>query len=154
MAIRKYWEEYQVGEVLESPSITITEAHLVTWAGLTMDFYPLHMDKEYAKTTVMKERVAHGPMIFGMSVGLMSLKHWMEYDSIIAWLGSDIKIMKPVHIGDTIHVVSEVAEKRETSKPHQGIQKWLYKIINQNDEVVMENMMTFMMYRKPLKESE
>ena len=149
MAVRKYWEEYDLGEVLVTPSITITEAHLVNWAGLTMDFYPLHMDKEYAETTVMKERVAHGPMIFGMSVGLMALREFMNYDSIVAWLGSEVKIFKPVHIGDTIHVESEVIEKRETRKPHQGIQRWLYKIMNQNGDIVMENTMTFMMHRRP-----
>lgn len=148
MAIRKYWEEYAVGETMSSPSITITEAHLVAWAGLTMDFYPLHMDQTYAETTVMKERVAHGPLIFGMSVGLMCLKQWMEYDSIIAWLGSEVKMLRPVHLGDTIHVESEIVEMRETKKPHQGIQKWRYHIVNQDGTVVMENVMTFMMHRK------
>lgn len=151
MATRKYWEEYEVGEAMASPSITITETHLVNWAGLTLDFYPLHMDSEYAATTVMKERVAHGPLIFAMSVGLMCVKQWMEYDSIIAWLGSDIKIMKPVHLGDTIHVESEIMEKRETKKSHQGIQMWLYRIVNQDGEVVMENMMKFMMHRRPVE---
>ena len=149
MATRKYWEDYQLGEILKSPSITVTETHLVNWAGLTLDYYPLHMDKKYAETTVMKGRVAHGPLLFGLSVGLMCLKEFLEYDSIIGWLGADMKMVKPVHIGDTIHVESEVVDKRETSKPHQGIQFWLYKIINQNGEVVMENTMKFMMYRKP-----
>lgn len=149
MAIRKYHEEYELGQILKTPSITITEAHLVNWAGLTLDFYPLHMDETYAKETVFKERIAHGPLTFAMSVGLMAQREFMNYDPIIAWLGSDIKIMKPVFIGDTIHVEAEIVEKKDTSKPHQGIQKWLYRIINQDGVVVMENMMTFMMHKRP-----
>ena len=151
MIQRKYYEDYQIGDTFETASLTITESHLVQWAGLTQDFYPLHMDAEYAATTVMKERVAHGPFLFALSVGQMCLKEWINYDAIIAWLGSDIKMLKPVRIGDTVHVLAEVTEMRETSKPHQGIQMWLYKVINQRDEVVMENTMKFMMHRKPQK---
>ena len=44
----KHWEDFEVGERVESMAITVTETHVVNWAGLTMDFYPLHMDKEYA----------------------------------------------------------------------------------------------------------
>ena len=116
MAIRKYHEEYELGQILKTPSITITEAHLVNWAGLTLDFYPLHMDETYAKETVFKERIAHGPLTFAMSVGLMAQREFMNYDPIIAWLGSDIKIMKPVFIGDTIHVEAEIVEKKEDTK--------------------------------------
>ena len=148
MAIRKYWEEYDLGQVLVTPAITITDAHLVEWAGLTLDFYPLHMDEPYAKTTMMGGRIAHGPLTFALSVGLMAQREFMNYDPIIAWLGSEVKATKPVRPGDTIHVEAEIVEKRETKRADRGIQKWLYRIMNQDGEVVMENMMTFMMYRK------
>jgi acyl dehydratase len=48
----KYWEDFKVGDEVTTSSITITDAHLVNWTGLTMDFYPLHMDEEYAKKTI------------------------------------------------------------------------------------------------------
>ena len=52
---KKYWEDFTAGEEVTTQSITITDAHLVNWAGLTMDFYPLHMDEEYAKKTIFKD---------------------------------------------------------------------------------------------------
>jgi acyl dehydratase len=66
----KYGDDFNVGDVFTTAAITMTESHVVTWAGLTMDFYPLHMDKEYAAKTQFGERLVHGPMIFAMSVGL------------------------------------------------------------------------------------
>lgn len=57
---KKYWEDFKIGEEVTTQSITITDAHLVNWAGLTMDFYPLHMDEEYAIKTTFKGRIAHG----------------------------------------------------------------------------------------------
>ncbi len=50
----KCWDDFEVGDKVVSQGITITDAHLVNWAGLTMDFYPLHMDEEYAKKTIFK----------------------------------------------------------------------------------------------------
>ncbi len=146
---KKYWEDFGVGFSFRTASITVTETHIVNWAGLTMDFYPLHMDKEYAARTIFKERIAHGPLIFGMAVGLVGMTGIAE-DSVIAWLGVDnMKMFAPVKIGDTITVEVEVIDRRETSKPTQGVQTWQYKVYNQKNEVVMGLLMKFMMHRRP-----
>jgi len=145
----KYWEDFQTGFTFKTPSITVTETHIVNWAGLTMDFYPLHMDKEFAAKSPMKERVAHGPLIFGMAVGMAGLAR-VEGGSIIAWMGVDgMKMLAPVKIGDTITNHVEVVDRRETGKPAQGMQTWRYTVKNQRDEAVMVFDMKFLMYRKP-----
>ncbi len=144
----KFWDDFDVGFRFKTPSITVTETHVVNWAGLTMDFYPLHMDKEYSASTPFKERLAHGPLIFGMAVGMAGLSMVAE-DAMIAWLGVDnMKMLGPVKIGDTITVKIEVIEKRETSKIEQGYQTWQYKVHNQRDEAVMVLDMKFLMHRK------
>ncbi len=133
----KYGDDFSVGDVYTTASITVTETHLVNWAGLTMDFYPLHMDKEYAAKTEFGERLAHGPLIFGMAVGLVSMAGFGG-DAAIAWLGVDnTKMRAAVKIGDTVRVIVEVAEKKKTSKPGKGVQAWRYTVKNQRDEVVM-----------------
>jgi len=133
----KYGDDFNVGDVYTTASITVTETHLVNWAGLTMDFYPLHMDKEYAAKTEFGERLAHGPLIFGLAVGLVSMAGFGG-DAAIAWLGVDnMKMLAPVKIGDTVRVIVEVTEKQKTSKPGKGIQTWRYTVKNQRDEVVM-----------------
>jgi acyl dehydratase len=133
----KYGDDFNVGDVYTTPSITVTETHVVNWACLTMDFYPLHMDKEYAAKTQFGQRLAHGPLIFGMAVGLVSMAGFAG-DSAVAWLGVDnLKMLAPVFIGDTITVIVEVLEKKPTSKPDKGVQTWRYSVKNQRGETVM-----------------
>lgn len=137
MAQQKYGDDFNVGEVYHTAAITITETHVVNWACLTMDFYPLHMDQEYAAKTPFGQRIAHGPLIFGMAVGLVGMAGFGG-DAAIAWLGVDnMKMLRPVLFGDTIRVEVEIMEKQTTSKPEKGIQVWRYTIKNQRDEDVM-----------------
>lgn len=149
MMAGKYWEDFRVGDTTTTQAITITEAHLVSWAGLTMDFYPLHMDEEYARTTDFGGRIAHGPLIFSMSVGLVYLTG-IYGDSILAWLGvENMKIPAPVRIGDSVRVTANVSEKRETKHPGRGITTFRWDVKNQRDEIVMSLDFVLMMRRKP-----
>jgi acyl dehydratase len=144
----KFWEDFSVGDKVTSMAITVTEAHVVTWAGLTMDFYPLHMDKEYAANTPFKERIVHGPLTFAMAVGLMGMTGYAK-DSAIAWLGVDnMRIPAPVKIGDTIRLHVEITELRETKNPDQGLTMMRYEVVNQRDEPVMTFDMKFLMHRR------
>jgi acyl dehydratase len=144
----KFWEDFSVGDKVSSMAITVTEAHVVTWAGLTMDFYPLHMDKEYAARTPFKERIVHGPLTFAMAVGLMGMTGYAK-DSVIAWLGVDnMRIPAPVKIGDTIRLHVEITELRETKNPDQGFALMRYEVVNQREEPVMTFDMKFLMHRR------
>jgi acyl dehydratase len=135
----KYGDDFKVGDVFKTAAITLTESHVVAWAGLTMDFYPLHMDKEYAASSQFGERLVHGPLIFAMSVGLVGSAGFAG-DSAIAWLGVDnMKMLAPVKIGDTISVTVEVIDTKVTSDPRKGIQVWRYTITNQRGEIVMQH---------------
>jgi itaconyl-CoA hydratase len=133
----KYGDDFNIGDIYTTGSITVTETHVVNWAGLTMDFYPLHMDAEYAAKTSFGERLAHGPLIFGLAVGLVSTAGFGG-DAAVAWLGVDkMQMLAPVRIGDTVTVIVEVIDKKPTSKPDKGIQVWRYTVKNQRAESVM-----------------
>lgn len=137
MTQKKYGDDFKIGDQFETAAITLTEAHIVTWAGLTGDFYPLHMDREYAAKTQFGERLVHGPLIFGLAVGLVSLAG-IGGDAAIAWLGvDDMRMLKPVKLGDTVRVIVEVRAQQSTSNPRRGVQEWRYTVRNQRDEEVM-----------------
>jgi len=139
MEHNKYGNDFNVGDIYTTAAITMTEAHVVSWAGLTMDFYPLHMDREYAARSQFGERLVHGPLIFAMSVGLVGSAGFAG-DSAIAWLGVDnMRMLAPVMIGDTITVTVEVMEKIPTSDPEKGIQVWRYTVFNQREEKVLQH---------------
>jgi len=133
----KYLEDFEIGDGVESFGVTITDAHLVAWASLTYDHFPLHMDEEFAKKTIFKGRIVHGPFLFAISIGLAGINGFLG-DSIIAWLGvENLRIPLPTRIGDTVRVRAEVKEKRETTKPERGILVLTYQVVNQRDEVVL-----------------
>lgn len=137
MMTEKYGDDFNVGDVYTTSRITVTETHVVTWAGLTGDFYPLHMDRVYAESTQFGERLAHGPMIFALAVGLVA-QAGFGGDSVIAWLGADnMRMVAPVRIGDTVTVQVDVKEKKVTRDPRKGVQTWLYTVLNQRGETVM-----------------
>lgn len=68
----------------------------------------------------------------GISVGDTTL------GTAVANLGWDeVRFPKPVFHGDTIRVVTEVLELRESkSRPDQGIVVFLHQAYNQHDELV------------------
>lgn len=148
MEHRKYGDDFNVGDVYTTAAITVTETHVVNWACLTMDFYPLHVDKEYAAKSQFGERIAHGPLIFGLAVGLVASAGFGG-DAAVAWLGADnMRMTKPVKFGDTISVQVEVIDKKPTSKPDKGIQVWRYSVKNQRGETVMHFDYTMMFHMR------
>ena len=144
----KYWEDFEVGEKIETISITITETHIVNWAHLTMDFYPLHMNEEFAKKTAFKGRIVHGPFTFALAVGLVG-SSGIFGNSILAWLGvENMRIPLPVKPGDTLHVDAKMLSKRETRKADRGIVVFEYDVKNQRKESVMIFDYLLMIHRK------
>ena len=81
------WSALAVGDVVESPGITIGEAHLVQWAGLTGDWVSLHLDAQYAAATPFGERIAHGPLTLSIALGLLTQTGY--FSNVAAWLGVD-----------------------------------------------------------------
>lgn len=118
MECHKYGDDFNVGDVFKTEAITVTETHLVMWAGLTMDYFSLHTDAVYASKTSFGERLAHGPLIFALAVGL-TVRAKFAGDSVLAWLGADnMRMVAPVKIADTISVSVEVIDKQK--RQNQG----------------------------------
>ena len=145
---KKAWEDFNVGEKFITPSVTVTETHIVNFGCLTGDWYPLHFNEEYAKKTIFKGRIVHGPLTFSLAIGLM-FQSGIFGDSIAASLGIDkMRALKPVKAGDTIRVEAEVIGKKETSKPERGVVLMVYNVKNQRDETVFTFEYTILMHRR------
>lgn len=123
-----------MGERHRSRGRTITEADIVRFAGVSGDFYPLHMDQEYAKRTPFGERIAHGMLTLSAATGL-----WvMEPGCVLAFYGIDaLRFVRPVKIGDTIYVESEVKQLTKRGEA-AGLVTVHQRIVNQNGETVVD----------------
>jgi acyl dehydratase len=130
-----YYEDYQIGNVRETIGRTITETDIVLHAGQTGDFFPHHMDAEYAKTTEFGRRIAHGTLTFSIAVGMSA----NLINPVAFSYGYDhLRFIHPVFIGDTIRVKVILKEKKENPKhPDQGFITEALEIYNQENKLVM-----------------
>ncbi|SDR53863.1 Acyl dehydratase [Paraburkholderia fungorum] len=129
------------GHIYKSSRITVTEAHIVLFAGLSGDFNPLHMDATSASDNGYGRRIAHGMLGHSISTGLRS---GMDDWKIVAFLETRRKFVAPIMIGDTIHFRATVAEARpsRSGKPF-GVVRVEIEMLNQADQVVQSGEDTF-----------
>jgi len=143
----KYFEDYELEEVFESPGRTITETDLVLYAGLSGDYHQVHTDEDYCKgRSVFKKRILHGLFALILVEGLKSRLGHFEGTSL-ASLEWNWKFLKPLFIGDTVHVRWHIKEKRETKKPDRGIMIETVQLISQNGDVIGEGDHVIMIQR-------
>jgi len=128
------YDEFEVGQRFETPRRTVIEADINSFAGLTADFNPVHMDAVFAAETGFKGRITHGPMIVGMAFGLASRADVMD-GTVLALLEIGWKFIKPVHPGDTISAIFTVLDKRPTRAPDRGVVTLRVDVLNQHGEV-------------------
>jgi len=130
-----YFEDLQVGSERETSARTITETDIVLHAGHTGDFFPHHMDAEFAKQTPFGQRIAHGTMTFAIAVGL---KAAIVNPAAFTYGYERLRFPRPVFIGDTIrvHVKLKSAEP-DPKRARYGRCVETCEVHNQNDEVVL-----------------
>lgn len=131
----KSYEEIEIGEKA-SFTKTITETDIYLFAGISGDFNPLHVDEEYAKTTIFGTRIAHGGLaasllapVLGMKLPVLGMK--LPGLGTVA-LETVTKFRKPVYPGDTVTCIVEVKSKIEKMKMIQMKILWT----NQKGEMI------------------
>ncbi len=131
--IDRWYEDYEIGESRRSTGRTISEADIVLHAGQTGDFFPHHMDAEWAATQPIGQRIAHGTLILSIAVGMTA----GDINPQAMSYGYDrIRFIKPVFIGDTITVTAEITEKTDHAKQPDrfGYVHELVTVTNQRGE--------------------
>lgn len=142
-----FFEEYVLGSTRRSHGRTVTEADIVLHAGQTGDFFPHHMDAEFAKSLPGGQRMAHGTLILSMAVGMLA----GEINEEAMSYGYDrVRFIRPVHIGDTITSRSEIVALREHAKRPEnfGIADEQVEVVNQRGEVVIAFVHIYLVNRR------
>ncbi|MCI0456489.1 MAG: MaoC family dehydratase N-terminal domain-containing protein [Gemmataceae bacterium] len=131
-----YFEDVAIGQEWQSPGRTVTEADLVNFAGLSGDFNPIHIDHEFAKTTLFRRPLAHGLLVLSIASGLGLFSPPMRTLAFLAI--REWHFREPVFIGDTVHLTTRVLEKEMRGRGRRGSVTWERRIINQEGKVVQE----------------
>ncbi len=151
MISERYFDEVHVGDEGVSPEMTVTEAHIMTFANLTGDFTPVHIDEEYAKTTPFGTRVAHGLLGLSLTDGLKNQSN-LRFQPGMS-LGWNWDFADSIKINDTVHVKFHVASMRKSnSRPGWGILILPSELINQHGKVVQRGEHKLMIPCRPQPE--
>src|ERR1700687_3419592 len=129
-----FFDDVEIGQEWLSPGRTVTQTDIVNFAGISGDFNPIHIDHEFAKTTLYRRPIAHGILVWAMGSGLgvfAAAVRTLAFISIREWAFDG-----PVFIGDTIRVRSKVLEKLVRSRGRRGVITWAREIRNQDGKVV------------------
>jgi acyl dehydratase len=147
MAPGNFFDDIKIGDERLTPRVTVTEGHILAYAGVAGDFSPLHMDDVYAQPTHFGGRVAHGLMGLTLTDGLKVQSAFFQDGIALGWTWN---FKGPIRIGDTLQVGFRISDARiSRSRPEMGILVIAIHLINQRGEVVQEGEHRLMVPRKP-----
>ena len=144
-----YFEDFFVGQKLDTQKRTISEDDIMAFARLTGDDNRIHTDPEFSKTTVFGKQVAHGLLGLSIASGLAWQTGILDGTVIAFREVNEWKFVKPVFIGDTIYVELEVKECKALPRIGGGSVTITLEVKNQNDEVCHRGNWTVLMMLKP-----
>ena len=133
-------EDIEIG-MIRTLTKEVTDRDIALFAEVSTDRNPVHLDEDYAQETRFGGRIAHGMLVLAIASGLSTRLPLMKLlePSILGLANLECRFTKPVKIGDTIHVVLEIAEKTPGRKPDRGTVAMKRTAVNQRGETVMES---------------
>ncbi len=100
-------EDMKVGD-FKDVNAKVTDEMVRTFADITGDNNPLHLDDEFARNTIFKRRIAHGMLV----ASLISKVLGHDFPGAgTVYVSQSVKFKKPVYVGDEVRVHVEVKDK-------------------------------------------
>ena len=116
---------------------TVSEHDVYTYAGVSGDFNPAHVNEVEAQKGMFGKRIAHGMLSAGFISTVLGTQ--LPGPGTI-YLGQELKFTRPVRFGDTVTATCTVSEIRAV----KNIVKLDTVCTNQAGEVVLQGMATVM----------
>lgn len=144
-----YFEEFSVGQTVNTVGRTISEDAIFSFAGLTGDYNQIHTDADFASKTQFGQRVAHGLLGLSIATGLIMRTGLLEGTVLAFREIMDWKFVKPFFIGDTIHAVLTVSETKALPRIGGGSLLAAVEVRNQSNEVCQRGTLNLLVLSKP-----
>ena len=144
----RYFEDHEINSVMESSSCTITEGHVVTFAELSGDYFPLHMDEKFAKESQYGRRIVHGVLVLSIATGLF-MQQAGPNPALVAYYGIDrLRFVRPVFIGNNVRIRSSVCGRNHRNSSF-GLVTFEKVVLNQDDMIVIAYKDKMLFKRQP-----
>ena len=121
---------YSLGQSAEL-SRTFGHNEVTSFAELSGDTNPIHLNEEYANGTPFGARIVHGMLVASLFSTLFGIV--LPGEGVL-YLGQTLKFRAPVYLNDTINARIEITHLRE-DKP---IATFRCECTNQAGEIVVE----------------
>jgi acyl dehydratase len=148
---RLYFEDLPLEKKFVTSGRTITEADVVTFAGLSGDFNSLHVDETFAAATEFGGRIAHGLLVLSIASGLttrLPVLHALQ-PSLLGMTDVTCHWLAPTRIGDTIRVELTFTAAQLTRSGRRGRVTERRVALNQDDVTVLDSQWTLLVATRP-----
>ncbi len=115
------YESLQIGDSFTFDRL-LTREDVETFAELTGDDNPIHVDENYASKTQFGKPIVHGVLLLGIISKVLG-RDFPGYGSIA--VGISCRFLRPVPVGTEITVEVKIAEKIEKRK-HVKVRIYVY----------------------------
>jgi 3-hydroxybutyryl-CoA dehydratase len=123
------YDEINIGDQCHF-SKTLTESDILMFATVSGDVNPVHLDEEFAKGSIFKERIAHG--MWSGSLVSAALATVMPGPGTI-YLNQSLNFHRPVMLGDTLQVTLCAKNKKD----EKNIVVFSCDVKNQHEKTVL-----------------
>lgn len=105
------FDELEIGdEIAVDIKREITQDRIDKWAEVSVDFNPLHVDKEFGKKSRFGSTISHGTLTITYLMEMLT--SWMGKGWLYGGQLLDVKFIAPVLPGDTVHPAGKILNKR------------------------------------------
>ncbi len=145
----RYWENFEIGERFVGPGISLSEAQILDFA-MMYDPQPFHIDREAAAESPFGGLIASGFQTLAIGFRSFYQTGAINHASIGSPGIDELRWLKPVRPGDTLHTEVAVESKRASkSKPDRGVLHLTWEVKNQTGETVMTLAGIHLLRRRP-----
>lgn len=110
-----------------SKKFIIKEEDVINFAKVSKDYNPIHLNEDYAKSSIFKKRIVHG-MLLGGYISSIIANDYPGEGSI--YLQQNLSFKNPCFINDEVEVIVELIERKENKYR-------LSTIVKREDSVIL-----------------
>ncbi|MDR1710538.1 MAG: MaoC family dehydratase N-terminal domain-containing protein [Propionibacteriaceae bacterium] len=145
-----FWEDIPVGYTATCLARTIQHADIINFANYTRDYQQIHVDREFAKSSLYGDVIMHGLMGVSIASGMLLRTEFgtRTLRTMLKCLGyKTIKFPAPIQVDDTVTTTFEVIDKSDFDET-KGLLEIRLDAVNQRGVLVSTHQRTYLFAKK------